>query len=139
MDAKEFFKKQYGISVPHSWCAYNGTNMVEFAEKYHQHRLAEKPHPINEKIEEIISTVEDMHPYKEAGYPRSYGEYNEGWSDACDILGERIKSVYPHPITEERIEELFPYEKNKFMFKASEEYNEAQKHRREGFKAALNQ
>lgn len=54
MDAKEFFKKQYGISVPHSWCAYNGTNMVEFAEKYHQHRLDEKPQPISdERIDEL--------------------------------------------------------------------------------------
>lgn len=42
-------------------------------------------------IDEIINEVSDMHPYKEAGNRDSYSEYNEGWSDACDVLGEMIK------------------------------------------------
>jgi len=49
-----------------------------------------------EKIDEIdkaVSEVEDMHPYKQAGNRDSYSEYNEGWSDACDILGETIKKT----------------------------------------------
>jgi len=70
MDTKEFFKKQYGISVPHSWCAYNGTNMVEFAEKYHQHRLAEKPHPI--KIETMDSRTGKI--YDEAELRKAFRE-----------------------------------------------------------------
>ena len=48
--------------------------------------------PVSE-IEEIISEVEDMYPYKEAGNADSYSKYNEGWSDACDELGEKIKKA----------------------------------------------
>ena len=44
-------------------------------------------------IEQIISEVEDMHPYKESGNRESYSQYNEGWADACDILGNRILEV----------------------------------------------
>jgi len=44
-----------------------------------------------EEIDKIISEVENMHPYKQAGNRDSYSQYNEGWSDACDILGQRIK------------------------------------------------
>ena len=44
-----------------------------------------------DKIEKIITEVEDIHPYKERGNPESYNDYNQGWADACDILGERIK------------------------------------------------
>ena len=44
------------------------------------------------EIEKAISDVEDMRPYKEAGNRDSYSEYNEGWSDACDILGQAILS-----------------------------------------------
>jgi len=47
-----------------------------------------------EKIEKIISVTEDEHPYKEAGNPDSYSSYNEGWTDACDILGERILTIF---------------------------------------------
>lgn len=59
---------------------------------------------INEEIEKIISDTEDEHPYKEAGNRDSYSEYAEGWTDACDILGERIKvalSQGAKPISEE--------------------------------------
>ena len=42
MDAKELFKNNYNISVEHSWCAYNGKDMVKFAKSYHQHRQAEE-------------------------------------------------------------------------------------------------
>jgi len=42
-------------------------------------------------IDKIINEVEEMHPYKKAGDRDSYSEYAEGWSDACDILGEHIK------------------------------------------------
>jgi hypothetical protein len=44
------------------------------------------------EIEKVISEVEDMRPYKEAGNRDSYSEYNEGWSDACDVLGQAILS-----------------------------------------------
>ena len=45
------------------------------------------------ETEEIIEEVEDMHPYKESGNRDSYSQYNEGWADACDILGEAIKAL----------------------------------------------
>ena len=44
-------------------------------------------------ITEVIEEVEDMHPYKQLGNRDSYSEYNEGWSDACDILGQAIKEL----------------------------------------------
>lgn len=43
------------------------------------------------KISNIIKEIASAHPYKEKGNPNSYTDYNQGWSDACDILGERIK------------------------------------------------
>jgi hypothetical protein len=46
MDAKELFKNDYGISVEHSWCAYNGHDMIKFAESYKQQKSKEE----NEKI-----------------------------------------------------------------------------------------
>ena len=45
------------------------------------------------ELDKIIEEVSDLHPYKEIGNRNSYSEYNEGWSDACDILGERIKEL----------------------------------------------
>jgi hypothetical protein len=45
-------------------------------------------------VEKIIEQVEDMHPYKESGNRDSFSEYNEGWSDACDILGNRILELF---------------------------------------------
>ena len=45
---------------------------------------------INTKIDEIT----DLHRYKVSGYPDSYGSYSEGWSDACDILGEAILNLF---------------------------------------------
>jgi hypothetical protein len=44
-----------------------------------------------EEINRIIEKVSNLYPYKEAGNSDSYSSYNEGWSDACDILGEEIK------------------------------------------------
>ena len=52
-----------------------------------------KDRPTAKTLDEIISEVEDIHPYKEAGNADSYSQYNEGWSDACDVLGERIKAA----------------------------------------------
>ena len=45
---------------------------------------------LKQRIEKITSEVSDMNPYKQAGNFDSYSRYNEGWTDACDILGERI-------------------------------------------------
>jgi len=45
------------------------------------------------EIDKIIEEVTAEHPYKERDNRDSYSQYNEGWSDACDILGERIKQA----------------------------------------------
>lgn len=39
---------------------------------------------------EIIKTVQDRHPYKQAGNRDSYSSYNEGWSDACDDCEQAV-------------------------------------------------
>ena len=46
-----------------------------------------------EEIDKTIERIEDMNPYKESGNRDSYSEYNEGWSDACDVLGQAIKEL----------------------------------------------
>lgn len=61
-------------------------------------------------IGDVIKQVESIHPYKESGNMDSYSPYNEGWSDACDIMGNRIlemiteMKIIPLP-SEEEIEE----------------------------------
>ena len=42
MKAEKLFEETYGTSVPHSWCAYNGKDMVKFAEEYAQHSADER-------------------------------------------------------------------------------------------------
>ena len=58
--------------------------------------------PSEEEIDKTIERIEDMHPfllrgrlfgYKESGNKDSYSEYNEGWTDACAILGQAIKEL----------------------------------------------
>ena len=49
--------------------------------------------PTEEEIDKTIERIVDMHPYKESGNRDSYSEYNEGWADACDILGQAIKEL----------------------------------------------
>ena len=34
MNAKKLFNTKYGISVEHSWSAYNGNDMIRFAKEY---------------------------------------------------------------------------------------------------------
>lgn len=45
------------------------------------------------ELDKIIEEVESLHPYKISGKPDTYSQYNEGFSDACDILGERVKKL----------------------------------------------
>ena len=72
-------------NAPHPW-------MDALADRLLQVYPKAKPDcPEVANIDTIISEVEDMHPYKEAGNKDGYSEYAEGWTDACDILGERIK------------------------------------------------
>lgn len=38
----------------------------------------------------IIENTSLEHPYKDPSDRDTYSQYNEGWADACDILGHRI-------------------------------------------------
>jgi predicted regulator of amino acid metabolism with ACT domain len=44
----------------------------------------------SEKITQIIKEVADQYPYKKIGDRDSYLPYNEGWSDACDVIEQRL-------------------------------------------------
>jgi hypothetical protein len=52
---------------------------------------------MKEKITQIIKDVSDQHPYKKVGDPDSYSEYNEGWSDVCDVIEQRLIEEIVHP------------------------------------------
>ena len=82
--AEELFKEYFGSKpeLPYSLDA------VEFAKFY-----ASQPAVSEGEIDKTIERIEDMNPYKESGNRDSYSEYNEGWSDACDVLGQAIKEL----------------------------------------------
>lgn len=44
-------------------------------------------------VSTAIKEIEDMHPYKESGNQESYSKYNEGWSDACDLIEQRVIQI----------------------------------------------
>ena len=48
------------------------------------------PNTMKDLIKKVCSEVADERPYKQAGNADSYSSYNEGWSDACDILEQRL-------------------------------------------------
>ena len=62
-------------------------SVLEAMEEYAQQKI------IEEEIDSAIQGITDLHPYKEMGNRDSYSQYNEGWSDACDVLGETIKKL----------------------------------------------
>jgi len=38
------------------------------------------------KAKDYLKKLRDLHPYREAGKPETYSKYNEGWSDALDLV-----------------------------------------------------
>lgn len=42
------------------------------------------------RIDKIIEKTEAIYPYKVRGRRDTYDRYNEGWSDACDIIRTQI-------------------------------------------------
>jgi len=68
---------------------------------------------IEEAISKVIEEIADQRPYKEAGNADSYSQYNEGWTDACDVLETAIlkwmRGGTPQ-VSDEEIEEAFPME-----------------------------
>lgn len=46
---------------------------------------------IFKEIDRITSETSNMRPYISIASLFTYNKYNEGWSDACNILSEKIK------------------------------------------------
>ena len=46
------------------------------------------------KLEELIEETREIYPYKKVGDSSTYNDYNQGWEDACDILGEKVKTYF---------------------------------------------
>ena len=46
-----------------------------------------------EEVKKIIDETTEAHPYRQRGKPETYTDYNQGWEDACDILGNRIMEL----------------------------------------------
>lgn len=42
---------------------------------------------------DIAISAEDVHPYKVAGQPETYNDYNQGWSDACGYISELFEAA----------------------------------------------
>ena len=47
----------------------------------------------NKTYKDIIIKTSNMNPYKEEGNRESYSSYNEGWSDACDVILAEIEEM----------------------------------------------
>ncbi len=39
----------------------------------------------------IVEHAEDEHPYKVPQVPETYSDYNQGWSDACVYIREKLE------------------------------------------------
>jgi len=47
----------------------------------------------NKTYKDIVRKISNMNPYKEEGNRESYSSYNEGWSDACDVILAEIEEM----------------------------------------------
>lgn len=50
---------------------------------------------MKEQLKQLIAEVEAQHPYVDALGRKSYNTYNEGWSDACDALENKLDNFSP--------------------------------------------
>lgn len=46
-----------------------------------------------EWVLEAVKHTDDMYPYKVPGEYDTYGQYNEGWSDACDYIRGELETL----------------------------------------------
>lgn len=94
MSTKEWFEQsgyEYKIQE-YDEGGYLGIDENKVAEMLDEHfnfRLKS----LIKNTEKIIEKVSEQHPYKEIGNINSYNQYNEGWSDACDIIKEKINKI----------------------------------------------
>ena len=86
---EEILKKELGIM---RWMNHPEHDPVIIGYERAADAICSLALPELSEVEKLISKTEDEHPYKEAGNRDSYSEYNEGWADACDVLGERFKA-----------------------------------------------
>lgn len=79
-DLKKEFKKTFEIlnATP---CRQTAENAVKRFAKF-----------VAEKLNHKLNSVSEKHPYKERGNRDSYSQYNEGWSDACDVMQQEISN-----------------------------------------------
>lgn len=54
-----------------------------------------EPKTMKEQLKQMIAEVEAQHPYVDALGRKSYNTYNEGWSDACDALENKLDNFSP--------------------------------------------
>lgn len=43
-----------------------------------------------DKLSEILTEAEQLHPYKIPGNNDTYSQYNEGWNDALDYIDSKM-------------------------------------------------
>lgn len=43
-----------------------------------------------DKLSEVLTEAEQLHPYKILGDPDTYTQYNEGWNDALDYIDSKM-------------------------------------------------
>lgn len=41
----------------------------------------------------VADYAADEHPYKQAGEPETYSDYNRGWNDACDYIRGKLENA----------------------------------------------
>jgi len=68
----------------------NSIHVLQLTDKDIDSFLSTLPEEKEENIMSVIDEVSELHPYKKPGDRLSYSEYNEGWTDACDALKDRL-------------------------------------------------
>lgn len=63
---------------------------------------------------EVVKHTEDMYPYKVPGEYDTYGQYNEGWSDACDQISCELEAMNAADVAPVVHAEWLHVEENKY-------------------------
>ena len=95
-----------GKSAEEVLCEFICLEYYELAERLDQHIMtpnealkamhqyaAQSVQVPSEDAKKIIDETTEAHPYRQRGKPETYSDYNQGWEDACDILGNRIMEL----------------------------------------------
>lgn len=60
------------------------------------------------KAKDYLKKLREQHPYREGGKPETYSQYNEGWSDALDLVQDVIELVQKDAYNE-ALEDVYGY------------------------------